>query len=42
MNQERLLQVLVAPKMSEKGARVADLHRQYMFRVKYRFGALAD
>jgi large subunit ribosomal protein L23 len=33
MNQERLLQILVAPKMSEKGARVADLHRQYMFRV---------
>jgi large subunit ribosomal protein L23 len=33
MNQERLLQVLVEPKMSEKGARVAELHRQYMFRV---------
>ncbi len=33
MNQERLLQILVTPKLSEKGARVADLHRQYMFRV---------
>ncbi len=33
MNQERLLQVLVEPKLSEKGARVADLHRQYMFKV---------
>ena len=33
MNQERLLQVLVEPKLSEKGARVAELHRQYMFRV---------
>ena len=34
MNQERLLQVLVEPKLSEKGARVADLHRQYMFKVE--------
>lgn len=33
MNQERLLQVLVAPKQSEKGARVADLYRQYVFKV---------
>lgn len=33
MNQERLLQVLVEPRMSEKAARVADRHRQYMFRV---------
>ena len=33
MNQERLLQVLVEPKLSEKGARVADLYRQYMFKV---------
>ena len=33
MNQERLLQVLVEPKLSEKGARVAEMHRQYMFRV---------
>ena len=33
MNQERLLQVLVEPKLSEKGSRVADLHRQYMFKV---------
>lgn len=33
MNQERLLQVLVEPKMSEKAARVAEMHRQYMFKV---------
>lgn len=33
MNQERLLQVLVEPRMTEKSARVADLHGQYMFRV---------
>ncbi len=33
MNQERLLQILVEPKMTEKAARAADLHRQYMFRV---------
>lgn len=33
MNQERLMQVLLEPKLSEKGARVAELHRQYMFRV---------
>ena len=33
MNQERLLQVLVEPKLSEKGTRVADKYRQYMFRV---------
>jgi large subunit ribosomal protein L23 len=33
MNQERLLQVLVEPKLSEKGSRLADRHRQYMFKV---------
>ena len=33
MNQERMLQVLVEPKLSEKGTRLADRHRQYMFRV---------
>ena len=33
MNQERLLQVLVEPRLSEKGTRVADQHRQYLFRV---------
>jgi large subunit ribosomal protein L23 len=33
MNEERLLQVLVEPRLSEKGARVAEMHRQYMFRV---------
>lgn len=33
MNQERLLQVLVEPKLTEKSARQADKHRQYMFRV---------
>jgi large subunit ribosomal protein L23 len=33
MNQERLLQVLLEPKISEKAARVADLNRQYVFRV---------
>ena len=33
MNQERLLQILVAPKVTEKGARAQELHRQYMFEV---------
>ena len=33
MNQERLMQVLLEPKISEKGARLADLHRQYVFKV---------
>ena len=33
MNQERLLQVLVEPRITEKGARVQELHRQYMFKV---------
>ena len=33
MNRERLLQILVAPKISEKAARAADRDRQYVFRV---------
>ncbi len=33
MNQERLLQVLVEPRMSEKSARVADKNNQYLFKV---------
>ena len=33
MNQERLLQVLVSPKLSEKATRVADQHNQYLFHV---------
>ena len=33
MNQERLMQILLEPKISEKASRVGDLHRQYVFRV---------
>ena len=33
MNQERLMQILVAPKVTEKGARAQERHRQYMFEV---------
>lgn len=33
MNRERLMQVLVEPKISEKASRAADLNRQYVFRV---------
>ncbi len=33
MNRERLMQVLMEPKISEKAARAADLNRQYVFRV---------
>ncbi|MGR8947255.1 MAG: 50S ribosomal protein L23 [Gammaproteobacteria bacterium] len=33
MNRERLHQILVSPKVSEKAARVADKNRQYVFRV---------
>ena len=33
MNSERLHQILVSPKVSEKAARVADKNRQYVFRV---------
>jgi len=33
MNQERLLQVLVEPRMSEKATRVAEKNNQYLFKV---------
>lgn len=33
MNQERLLQVLVKPQMSEKATRIGDKHNQYVFKV---------
>lgn len=33
MNQERLLQVLLAPQISEKATCVADKHEQVVFRV---------
>jgi len=33
MNQERLLQVLLAPQISEKATFIADKHRQVIFRV---------
>lgn len=33
MNQERLLQVLLAPQISEKATYVADKHQQVIFRV---------
>ncbi len=33
MNQERLMQVLLAPHVSEKSTKVADLHNQVTFRV---------
>ncbi|MGH8598113.1 MAG: 50S ribosomal protein L23 [Gammaproteobacteria bacterium] len=33
MNNERLLQVLIAPQMSEKATRVGDKHNQYVFKV---------
>ena len=33
MNSERLHQILVSSKVSEKAARVADKNRQYVFRV---------
>jgi len=32
-NAEQLMTVLLAPVVSEKGTRVADKHRQYVFRV---------
>ncbi len=34
MNQERIYHVLVAPVASEKAIRVADQHRQYVFKVR--------
>jgi large subunit ribosomal protein L23 len=33
MNQERLMQVLLAPQISEKATYVADKHEQVIFRV---------
>ncbi|MEA2094651.1 MAG: 50S ribosomal protein L23 [Pseudomonadota bacterium] len=33
MNQERLMKVLLSPVVSEKSTRVADDHRQYVFKV---------
>lgn len=33
MNQERLLQILLAPQVSEKATHVADKHEQIVFRV---------
>lgn len=33
MNEERLLKVLLAPHVSEKGAVVAESHNQYVFKV---------
>ncbi len=34
LNQERLLQVLLAPQITEKATRVADRHQQIAFRVR--------
>lgn len=33
MNQERLMKVLLAPHVSEKGAMIADAHNQVVFKV---------
>ena len=33
MNQERLMKVLFSPVISEKSTRVADVHRQFVFKV---------
>jgi len=33
MNQERLMKVLLAPIVSEKSTRLADAHRQFVFKV---------
>jgi len=33
MNTERFMKVLLAPVVSEKSTRVADAHRQYVFKV---------
>lgn len=33
MNEERLTQVLLAPRVSEKATRVGDAHRQFVFNV---------
>jgi len=34
MNEERLLQVLLAPQVSEKGSRVSEQHNQVVFKVR--------
>ena len=34
MNDERLMSILIAPHVSEKGTRVADSHNQITFRVR--------
>ncbi|HAJ93108.1 MAG TPA: 50S ribosomal protein L23 [Gammaproteobacteria bacterium] len=33
MNQERIMKVLIAPIVSEKSTRLADAHRQFVFKV---------
>ena len=33
MNQERIMKVLIAPIVSEKSTRLADVHRQFVFKV---------
>jgi len=33
MNQERLMQIIMAPRISEKSTRLADSSRQYVFQV---------
>ena len=33
MNEERLLKILLAPHVSEKASRIADGHKQFVFRV---------
>ncbi len=33
MNQERLMQIIKAPRVSEKSTRLADSNRQYVFQV---------
>jgi large subunit ribosomal protein L23 len=34
MNEEKLLQVIRAPHVSEKGSRLADKHKQFVFEVR--------
>ena len=33
MNQERIMKVLISPVVSEKSTRLADAHRQFVFKV---------
>lgn len=33
MSQERLLKILLAPRVTEKGTRLAEKHRQFVFKV---------